>query len=70
MTGYKGRTAIFEIIVTNQEIKELIAEGATSDEINECAVKNGTKLLRDNVVDLVLEGKTSMEELNRATYKV
>ena len=70
MTGYKGRTAIFEIIATNQEIKELIAEGASSEEINECASKHGTKLLRDNVVDLVLEGRTTMEELNRATYKV
>lgn len=70
MTGYKGRTAIFEIIVTNQEIKELIAEGASSEEINACASKHGTKLLRDNVVDLVLEGTTTMEELNRATYKV
>ena len=70
MTGYKGRTAIFEIIVTNQDIKELIAEGASSEIINEAAAKNGTKLLRDNVVELVLEGKTTMEELNRATYKV
>ena len=69
-TGYRGRTAIDEIIVTNQEIKQLISDGATADEINVAAQKNGTKLLRDNAAELVLQGKTTINELIRATYKV
>lgn len=69
-TGYKGRTAIYEIIVTSQEIKQLISDGATSEEINVAAKRNGTKLLRDNAVELVLAGKTTINELMRATYKV
>ncbi|MGN0660238.1 MAG: GspE/PulE family protein [Oscillospiraceae bacterium] len=69
-TGYRGRTAIYEIIVTNQEIKQLISDGATADEINVAAQKNGTKLLRDNAAELVLQGRTTINELIRATYKV
>lgn len=69
-TGIKGRTAIHEIIVTSNDIKELISRGATSEEIGIQATKNGTKLLRDNVTDMVLAGRTTMDELVRATYTV
>ncbi len=69
-TGYKGRTAIHEIIVSTNDIKELIARNATAEEIGIQARKNGTRLLRDNVTDMVLEGKTTMDELVKATYSV
>lgn len=69
-TGYKGRTAIHEIIVSTNDIKELIAKNATAEEIGIQARKNGTRLLRDNVTDMVLEGKTTMDELVKATYSV
>lgn len=69
-TGYKGRTAIHEIIVTSNDIKELISQGATSEEIGAQAEKNGTKLLRSNVTDMVLAGTTTMDELVKATYTV
>lgn len=69
-TGYKSRTAIHEIIVTSNDIKELIASGKDAEDINEKAKENGTRLLRENVSELVLDGQTSMEELVRATYSV
>ena len=69
-TGYAGRTAIHEIIVTSNDIKELISAGATAEEIGKQATKNGTRLLRDNVTQMVLEGKTTMDELVKATYTV
>ncbi|MCM1299889.1 MAG: Flp pilus assembly complex ATPase component TadA [Firmicutes bacterium] len=69
-TGFKGRTAIHEIIVTGNDIKELISRNATAEEINEKARKNGTRLLRENVAEMVLAGTTTMEELVRATYSV
>lgn len=69
-TGYKSRTAIHEIIVTSNDIKELIAAGKEAEDINRKAKENGTRLLRENVAELVLDGKTSMEELVRATYSV
>ncbi len=69
-SGYKGRTAIHEIIVTSNDIKELISQGATSEEIGAQAEKNGTKLLRSNVTDMVLAGTTTLDELVKATYTV
>lgn len=69
-SGFKGRTAIHEIIITSNDIKELISKGATAEEIGAQARKNGTRLLRDNVTDMVLAGKTTMDELVKATYTV
>ena len=69
-TGYKGRTAIHEIIVSSNDIKELISRNATAEEICNQAKKNGTRLLRDNVTDMVLAGDTTMDELVKATYTV
>lgn len=69
-TGYQGRTAIHEIIVTTPDIKELISSGATAEEIGAQATKNGTLLLRDNVTKMVLAGRTSIAELVKATYTV
>lgn len=69
-TGYKGRTAIHEIIVSSNDIKELISSGATVEQIGAQAEKNGTKLLRSNVTDMVLAGTTTLDELVKATYSV
>lgn len=69
-TGYKGRTAIHEVIVTNTDIKEIISRNGTAHEIEDRARANGTKLLRENVAEMVLAGKTTMDELVRATYTV
>lgn len=69
-TGYRGRTAIHEIIVTGNDIKELIAKNATAEQISQQARKNGTRLLRENVTEMVLAGRTTMDELVKATYSV
>lgn len=69
-TGYKGRTAIHEILLTTPEMQALITREAKADEIQALAREQGCKLLRDNVSQLVQEGKTSMDELVRVTYAV
>ncbi|MBE6854676.1 MAG: type II secretion system protein GspE [Ruminococcus sp.] len=69
-TGYKGRTAIHEIIHCTAGVSTLIASGAGKEEIEECAKQHGTKLLRDNVSQLVQQGVTSIDELVRVTYAV
>lgn len=69
-TGYKSRTAIHEIILSNSEMSSLIAEDGTVEQIAALAKKNGTKLLRDNVADLVMDGVTSIDELIKTTYSV
>lgn len=68
--GYRGRTAIHEIIHCTGSISTLIANGASTEQLESTARANGTKLLRDNVSDLVQQGVTSMEELIRVTYAV
>ncbi len=69
-TGYKGRTAIHEILLSTPAMAALITRGAKADEIQDLAREEGCKLLRDNVSQLVQEGKTSIEELVRVTYAV
>lgn len=69
-TGYHGRTAIHEIIVMTPDLKVMVSEGATAEAIGERATKNGTKLLRDNVTQMVEEGRTTLDELIKATYTV
>ena len=68
--GYRGRTAIHEIIHCTGEISTLIANNASSELLEKTARANGTKLLRDNVSDLVQQGVTTMDELVRVTYTV
>ncbi|MGN0587264.1 MAG: GspE/PulE family protein [Oscillospiraceae bacterium] len=69
-TGYVGRTAIHEILTCTTEMTGLIANGGKIDQISALAKSQGTKLLRDNVSELVQEGKTTMDELVRVTYAV
>ncbi|MCL1881911.1 MAG: GspE/PulE family protein [Oscillospiraceae bacterium] len=69
-TGYTGRSAIHEIIIPSNAIKECISKNGTAEEIGNLSKENGTKLLRDNVTDMVLAGTTTMDELVKATYTV
>jgi type IV pilus assembly protein PilB len=69
-TGYTGRTAIHEVLTCTTEMSSLIANGGKTDAIAELAAKQGTKLLRDNVSELVQAGNTTMDELVRVTYAV
>ena len=69
-TGYRGRTAIHEIIHCNSKVSSIIAAGGTKEEIEAAAKEIGTKLLRDNASELVQAGQTSIDELVRATFSV
>ena len=69
-TGYKGRTAIHEIIHCTAKVSAIIAAGGGKEEIEQAAKANGTKLLRDNASELVQAGQTSIDELVRSTFSV
>ena len=69
-TGYRGRTAIHEIIHCSANVRSIIAANGSKEEIEAAAKANGTKLLRDNVSELVQAGMTSITELIRTTYTV
>ncbi|MDE6102406.1 MAG: Flp pilus assembly complex ATPase component TadA [Ruminococcus sp.] len=69
-TGYRGSTAIHEIIHCTAKVSQIIAGGGGKEEIEEAARNNGTKLLRDNAAELVIAGQTSIDELVRTTFSV
>ncbi|MEW9096321.1 MAG: ATPase, T2SS/T4P/T4SS family [Clostridiaceae bacterium] len=67
-TGYKGRTAIFEIIEVNRAIKDIIDLKKGERAIEEEAINSGTVLLREACMEKVLKGITTVEEMLRVTY--
>jgi general secretion pathway protein E len=66
-TGYKGRTAIFEMMVLNDPLKKLILKTSDSNTIKENAVNYGMMTLMQDGARKVLEGITSIEEVYRVT---
>lgn len=66
-TGYKGRTAIYEVMPMRDEIKKTILEGASAIEIKRMAVKFGMKTLRMSGLTKIKEGVSSMGEVVRVT---
>ena len=66
-SGYKGRNAIAEILLLNDEIRELIVSQAAIRRIKEAAKQNGTRFLREAALDRVKAGQTSLQEANRVT---
>ncbi|NLK97134.1 MAG: Flp pilus assembly complex ATPase component TadA [Epulopiscium sp.] len=69
-TGYRGRTAIHEIMYVDKEIRKLINNNASEDDIKSAAIKNGMTPLRDNCKQLVLEGVTTIDEFIRISYSL
>ena len=67
-TGYKGRTALFELLVANDPIRDLILQRASSRMIRDAAGKTqGMKTLWKDGVDKILKGITTIDEVTRAT---
>jgi type II secretory ATPase GspE/PulE/Tfp pilus assembly ATPase PilB-like protein len=66
-TGYKGRTAIYEILVVDERIKELMLEKAPSDIIKKEAVRAGMKTLYQDGLRKVAAGLTTSEEILMTT---
>lgn len=67
-TGYRGRRAIAELLVLNDEIRELIIGRAPIRQLKEAARRGGTRSLRENALEMVRLGTTSLEEANRVTF--
>jgi len=67
-SGYRGRIAIYEVMPIGPEIREMILEGASADELKKTAVRMGMKTLRMSGLTKVKEGVTSIEEVMRVTF--
>lgn len=68
-TGYFGRTGVFEIMEINDELRKLITEKGTTEELEAAARQSGMRTLRDNGIRYVLEGITSVDEMLKASYE-
>jgi type IV pilus assembly protein PilB len=66
-TGYKGRVALYEVLLIKENIKEAILQGASVIELRELGRKNGMKTLREAGLQKIREGMTSLEEIMRVT---
>jgi len=67
-TGYKGRVALYEIMPIREEIRELILQGASSDELKRESVNRGMKTLRMSGLQKIREGVTTLEEVLETTF--
>ena len=66
-TGYKGRTAVHEILLMSPAIRDDLAGGGNTESVRRIAKQEGMKTLLDNLRELVLNGTTTISELRR-TY--
>ena len=61
-TGYKGRTGVFEVLVIDDSVKDLVISKASSDMIKKAAVENGMTVMHEDAITKVLLGITTLEE--------
>jgi len=66
-TGYRGRVAVGELLVVNDELREAIIERVPVRQLKEMAHRSGSRFLRAAALDLVRQGRTTIEEVNRVT---
>jgi type II secretion system protein E len=64
-TGYSGRVGLYELLITNDEIRQLANERAAAQKLKQAAVRAGMQTLRQNGWRKVLDGRTSVEEVMR-----
>lgn len=67
-TGYKGRKAVAEMLVLNDELREMIIARQPIRQLKEAAARNGMRTIRQAAISAVAEGMTSLQEINRVTF--
>jgi len=67
-TGYKGRTAICELLDLSDPIREMILARRPTSEIKKAAREEGMRFLRESAVERVMQGLTTLREINKVTF--
>jgi type II secretory ATPase GspE/PulE/Tfp pilus assembly ATPase PilB-like protein len=67
-TGFKGRMAICELLDLTDHIREIILDKRPISEVKRAAKEQGMRLLRESAVERVLEGLTTLKEINKVTF--
>jgi len=68
-SGYRGRTAVFEILTMSEPVERMILRRASTGEIREQSIRQGMRALRQDGVSRVIAGTTSVEEIIRVTQE-
>ena len=68
-TGFKGRIAVYEVMVLRETLKEFVLNGASSTEIKREAIRGGMNTLRRSSLNKVLEGGTTLSEVFRVSAR-
>jgi type IV pilus assembly protein PilB len=66
-TGYKGRTGIYELVVVNDDLRDMISAGASTDELRQACIRHGMVTLRESGLRAIYNGITTIEEVVRET---
>jgi type IV pilus assembly protein PilB len=66
-TGYKGRIAVYEVMLFNEPLRELVLQGASSVELKNEAIKQGMRTLRMSGITKICQGVSTVEEVGRIT---
>ncbi len=66
-TGYKGRIGIFELVVVNDDLRDMISSGASTDQLRETCRKHGMQTLREAGLQAIHNGFTTIDEIVRET---
>ena len=64
-TGYKGRVAVYEVLVCSDEVKEMVLNGASTAEVKAEAMRLGMQSLRQAAINKLIVGVTTVEEVGR-----
>ena len=67
-TGFKGRTAICELLNLSDRIREMILDRRPTSEVKKTAHEEGMRFLRESAVEKVLRGMTTLREINKVTF--
>ena len=69
-TGYRGRTGLFELLVTSDEIRKMLRNRASASDIKEQALKEGMITMKQDGMLKVKEGITSVSEVLRCVFSI
>jgi type II secretory ATPase GspE/PulE/Tfp pilus assembly ATPase PilB-like protein len=67
-SGFKGRTAICELLDLSDRIREMILARRPASEIKKAAHEEGMRFLRESAIEKVLKGMTTLKEINKVTF--
>jgi type IV pilus assembly protein PilB len=67
-TGYRGRTAIHELLNLSDNIREMIIERRPGSEVRRAAETEGLSSLRESALEKVFNGDSTLHEINRVTF--